>query len=236
MNIAVVLSSGFGTRMKAKKNKTLLSIGRKPIIAHTIGCFEESAVIDEIILVVREEEKPVFEKIIAKYGLKKISALVSGGKERQHSAYHAVQHLANKRKNAEDMIIFHNGANPFVTEDEITSVIIAAQEHGAAAVAHPTKDTIKEVGKDGRVVKTLDRSVLWNMQTPQALRFGLAQKAFHKAHEDQHLGTDDVSLAEYIGHPVAIVTASENNFKITTPRDLLMAKLIIQEKNNLLKS
>ena len=235
MNIAVILSSGFGTRMKARKNKTLLSIGRKPIIVHTINCFECSNMINEIVLVVREEEKQIFEKIIEKYNFKKISAIVLGGKERQYSAHNAVKYCTMKNISAKDVLLFHNGANPFVSEEEITSVIFAAEKHGAAAVAHRTKDTIKEVDENGRVVRTLNRSVLWNMQTPQALQFNVAREAFDRAHEGQYVGTDDVSLAEYIGKPVAIVEASDHNFKITTPRDLLMAKLILQEKRNLLK-
>lgn len=236
MNIAIILSSGFGTRMKARKNKTLLSIGRKPIIVHTINCFACSNMISRIILVVREEEKEIFEMIIEKYDLKKVTAIVFGGKERQHSAYNAVKYCTMENNiDAKDVLLFHNGANPFVSEEEIASVIFAAQEHGAAAVAHRTKDTIKEVDEHGRVVRTLDRSVLWNMQTPQALQFHVAHEAFNRAHEGQYVGTDDVSLAEYIGKSVAIVEASDHNFKITTPRDLLMAKLILQEKRNLLK-
>lgn len=233
MNIAVVLASGFGTRMKAQKNKILLSLDRKPVIVHTIMNFVRSPLIGKIILVVREEEKEIFRDLVSRHKMHKVSAYVTGGTQRQYSAYNAVLHCGLSDNDDADILLFHNGANPFVSEEEISAVIDAARVHGAAAVAHPTKDTIKEVDAHGRVVRTLDRSVLWNMQTPQAIQYNIARRAFDQAHKDGHLGTDDVSLVEYINEPVAIVEASEHNFKITTPRDLAVAHMILREKRNL---
>ena len=228
MNSVIILSSGMGTRMKAKKNKTLISLGRTPIIAHTVRCFHDHDMIDQIILVVREEEMHVFAQIVEKYNLHKICSIVIGGSERQYSAYNALQWLEKNHHSKDDIVMFHNGANPFVSYAEVVQVIVEARKHGASAVAHPTKDTIKKVDKNGHVIETLDRSQLWNMQTPQAIRFDLAVKAFDHAHKNNYLGTDDVSLVEYLGKKVKIVHASDHNFKITTPHDLAIAKLVLR--------
>lgn len=228
MAIVVVLASGLGKRMNAGKNKVLLTLGRKPMVYHTIKSFQDCEMITQIILVVREDEKDLFWKIVKQCGCDKVSDVIDGGSERQYSAYNAVLHLSHHKISQKEIILFHNGANPFVTSGEITAVVRSAKKHGAAAVAHPTKDTIKKVKKDGLVMETLDRSHLWNMQTPQAIRFDIAVAAFANAAKHKYLGTDDVSLVEYAGGDVKIVPASENNFKITTPRDLVVARYILQ--------
>ena len=129
-------------------------------------------------------------------------------------------------------MLFHNGANPFVSQDEIKTVIAGARKFGSAVVAHKTKDTIRKVKKNGLSAGVIDRSSLWNMQTPQAIRFSLALKAFSQAEKEGFLGTDDASLVERLGKKVLIVEASENNFKVTTPIDLDLAKIILKKLKN----
>ena len=127
-------------------------------------------------------------------------------------------------------MLFHNGANPFVTQKEINQSVTEAGKHGACVVAHPTKDTVKEVDEKGLVMKTLERKKLWSMQTPQAIEFQLAHEAFSKADQDGFLGTDDVSLVERLGKEVKVINGSSYNFKITHPIDLELANLIIRKK------
>ncbi len=232
MNIAIVLASGMGKRMGAGKNKTLLNLGNKPLIFYALDNFEKSSMIDEIILVIKEEEKKVFRRIIEKYKFKKVRNIVFGGKERQDSGYNSVSFVKENFKKIEkdSILIFHNGANPFVAQDEIVEVVLMAKKHGASVVAHKTKDTIRQVDKNGKSLGVIDRSNLWNMQTPQAIKFHLAVKAFFKAKEDNFLGTDDVSLVERLGKKVKVIEASQNNFKITTPLDLALAKIILKNK------
>ena len=232
MNIAIILASGMGKRMGAEKNKTLLNLGNKPLIFYTLENFEKSKAIDKIILVVREEEKKVFQRIVEKYKLKKIEAIISGGKERQDSGYNGVIFVKENFKKLEkdSILIFHNGANPFVAQNEIKEVILNTKKFGASVVAHKTKDTIRQVDKNGNSVGVIDRSNLWNMQTPQAIKFPLAVKAFLKAKADNFLGTDDVSLVERLGKKVKVIEASQNNFKITTPLDLELARIILRNK------
>jgi len=232
MNIAIILASGMGKRMGAGKNKTLLNLGNKPLIFYALENFEKSKVIDKIILVVKEEEKKVFQLIVEKYKLKKIEAIISGGKERQDSGYNGVIFVKENFKKLEkdSILIFHNGANPFVAQNEIKEVILNTKKFGASVVAHKTKDTIRQVDKNGNSIGVIDRSNLWNMQTPQAIKFPLAVKAFLKAKMDNFLGTDDVSLVERLGKKVKVIEASQNNFKITTPLDLELARIILRNK------
>jgi 2-C-methyl-D-erythritol 4-phosphate cytidylyltransferase len=228
MNIAIILASGMGKRMGAGKNKTLLRLGKKPLVFYAIEKFQKSKAIDKIILVAKAGEEKIFQKIIERYRFKKVAAIISGGKERQDSAYNGVVFVKEKLGNLKDAIlIFHNGANPFVAHDEIREVIANAKKFGASAVAHRTKDTIRKVDKNNFSQGVIDRASLWNMQTPQAIQFSLAEKAFFQAKKDNFLGTDDVSLVERLGKKVKIIEASDNNFKVTTPVDFELAKIIL---------
>lgn len=232
MNIGIILASGVGKRMEAGKNKTLIALGGKPIIFHALEVFEKSKDINGIVLVAGEGEINIFKKIVLKYKFKKILGIVPGGKERQYSSYAGIKfidnYFNNNKKNGQ-ILFFHNGANPFVTQEEIHICAIEAKKHGACAVAHKTKDTIREVDVHGFSIQVLDRKKLWNMQTPQAIELILAKKAFQKANADNFLGTDDVSLVERLGKKVKIIEASKNNFKLTTPLDLELAKLILKK-------
>jgi len=231
MNIAIILASGMGKRMKARKNKTLLDLEGKPVIYHTIQVFEKTPRVNRIILVVRQEEIEEFKQIVRKNKFKKIMAVIAGGDQRQDSGYNAVRFAGAAVKNKNNLIlIIHNGANPFVTKKEIQETVKFAKKFGACAVAHKTKDTIRQVDKRGMSVGIIDRSALWNMQTPQTIRYSLAKRAFEKAKRENYLGTDDIALVERLGKKAKIIEASENNFKITTPPDLELAKLIIKKQ------
>lgn len=230
MNIAIILASGVGKRMKAGKNKTLLELDNKPLIYYAIKNFEKSKLISKIVLVVRESEEKYFNDIVKKYNFKKIIAVISGGEERQYSAHNGIKFIEDKFGKFKKMIVlFHNGANPFVSQNEIKNVVTEALKYGAAAVAHKTKDTIRRVNDANLSSGVIEREGLWNMQTPQAIEFSLAKRAFKKAQEDNFLGTDDVSLVERLDKKVKIIEASENNFKITTPLDLELARIVLRK-------
>ena len=233
MNIGIILASGIGKRMGAGKNKTLIALGGKPIIFYTLRAFEKSRDIEGIVLVAGEKDRSAFKQIIKKYRFKKVLGVVSGGKERQDSSYAGIEFVNNyfeSKDKSKIVLLFHNGANPFVSEEEIRACALGAKRSGACAVAHRTKDTIREVDARGLSVRVLDRKMLWNMQTPQAINFNLAKKAFEKASKENFLGTDDVSLVERSGKKVKIIEASKDNFKLTTPLDLELAKLILKRR------
>lgn len=229
MNVGIILASGIGKRMGLGKNKVFLRLKNKPLVYYALESFEKCKDIDKILIVTRKEEIGIACQLAKKYKLHKIMAVIEGGTERQFSAFNAVLFLKNILQDKSGSIItFHNGANPFVTPEEISETFSNAKKYGASAIAHPTKDTIKEADKNGIVQKTLDRSKLWNMQTPQTIQFPLALKAFTKASKENFLGTDDVSLVERLGKKVKLIQGSQYNFKITTPIDLELAKIIIK--------
>lgn len=231
MHYAIILASGMGKRMQAGKNKVLLTLNKKPLIFWCLSTFENSPLIKKIVITSRQGEISEIEKIVKKNNFKKIAVVLEGGKERQYSAQIGLNWICeNLKPKKESVILFHNGANPFVSLQEIKETISATQKFGAAAVALPATDTIKEIDEKNLVVKTLDRSKLWNMQTPQGLRLDWAKKAFGKAEKDCFLGTDDISLAERLGKRAKIVLASPFNFKITRPIDLELAKIIFKKK------
>ncbi len=220
--------------MKANKNKVLLKILGKPIIYYTFLAFEKSPEIDEIIVVCPKMEIDIFAELIKKYKLGKVKGVIDGGKERQDSAFNALNHLKNSlslNQKKDLLVIFHNGANLFVTEREIKESLGEAKKWGASVVAHPAKDTIKEADRKKFIVKTLDRSKLWNMQTPQTIKFNLAWRAFSKAKKEGYVGTDDISLVEKLGKKVKIIEGSLYNFKITTPLDFEIAGIILKKLN-----
>jgi 2-C-methyl-D-erythritol 4-phosphate cytidylyltransferase len=157
--------------------------------------------------------------------LDKADQVVSGGETRQESVFNGLQMLTS----GTDMVIVHDGVRPFVTEEMIKSTLESAGKWGAATVAVPVKDTIKEADDENLVVKTLNRHRLWAIQTPQAFKYGLILQAHLYARENQIQATDDASLIEQLGiHQVKLVMGTYENIKITTPGDLVTAKAILE--------
>lgn len=225
MNSLVIVSAGKGSRMKSDLNKQFLKIGNKEVIAHTIDKFYNNENIDEIIIVIREDEKEFFqENIINKYGYKNIK-IAFGGKERQDSVYNGLKEVDEKSK----IVLIHDGARPFVTNEIIKKSIECAKEYNCAIVGVPVKDTIKIVNEKNDVCDTPNRSTLWSIQTPQVFNYSLIMKAHKKAKDDEYYGTDDSMLMEYLGYNVKVVEGSYNNIKITTPEDLKIAEEILRE-------
>jgi len=223
MNTTIIVGAGKGERMQSKVNKILLSLEEKPIICHTIKKFEDSELIDNIILVINKDDEQEIKNLIKKYNLK-IKNIVFGGEKRQDSVYNGIKAIENT--NNDDIILIHNAANPFVDEKTIKEVIKETKIHGAAVAAIKAKDTIKKVDEDNFVIETLERKKLWQMQTPQAMKYDLAVKAFEQAYKDNFYATDDVALIERLGKKVKIVETNKENIKITTPEDLVIAEKI----------
>ncbi|WP_203364272.1 2-C-methyl-D-erythritol 4-phosphate cytidylyltransferase [Bacillus sp. REN10] len=220
----VIPAAGQGKRMKADRNKLLLSLQGRPVIIHTLEVFEKDPACKGIVLAVKQEEKPLFADLISEYKLSKVYKLVTGGEERQQSVYNGLKQL-----NQPDIVLVHDGARPFMTRKMIAELVEQAKHSGAAIAAVPVKDTIKRV-TGGTVVETVERSSLWSVQTPQAFRFSFLLQAHEQAERDGFLGTDDASLIERINVPVQIVEGDYDNIKLTTPEDLVFAEAIIQKR------
>jgi 2-C-methyl-D-erythritol 4-phosphate cytidylyltransferase/2-C-methyl-D-erythritol 2,4-cyclodiphosphate synthase len=220
MNIAIIVAGGKGKRMHKRINKLFLLLNKEPIISHTLKTFQECKNINKIILVIRPEDRNKFQSIIKSNKFSKVIKVIDGGFERQDSVYNGIK--AIEKADDDDIVLIHNAVNPFVDEATINHCISATKKYGAAVVGFPAKDTIKVI-EDGFVKQTIDRKRLWQIQTPQAMKFFLAKRAFERAYQDKFYGTDDVSLVERLGGSVKIVYCPRENIKITDPHDLAYA-------------
>lgn len=224
----IIAAAGMSNRMGSKMNKQFLAVGGKPILAHTIEKFENSRLIDEIILVSKEEEIEYCRKeIMRKYKFNKVTNIIRGGQERQDSVYNGILALNEKS----DIVLIHDGARPFVKNENIEDGIKGVIENGACVIGVPVKDTIKVVGDNNVINHTPPRASLWAAQTPQCFFKGLIIKGYEKALEDGYLGTDDSSLVERLGHGIKMIMGSYENIKITTPEDLILAESLFKEKD-----
>ena len=218
---AVIVAAGTASRMGGI-DKVMAELKGEPMIARTVRTFQECDAVSEIVIVTRQD------LILPISGLckdmPKVKAVVVGGKSRQESVHLGLNALSSKVK----LAAVHDGARPLITWQVIDRTIRAANSYGAAAPAVPVKDTIKVV--EGRVVKsTPDRATLFAVQTPQVFDFDLLRGALKKAEQDGSQVTDDCSAVELMGFKVKIVEGDERNIKVTTPMDLKIAEMLLEE-------
>jgi len=228
MNIATILTAGNSTRTKPV-NKIFYQIKRKPLIYYTLLAFEKNPEIQKIILVAKKSDFKIFLSLAKRFNFRKIGKIVEGGKERQDTCFNGLKAAGKLGAKKNDLILFHNGSNPLVSQKEIKKVIEAAKEYGAALVAHKVKDTIKEADENGFVLETIPRERIYLAQTPQTIKYGLAREAFEKAYQDKFYGTDDISLVERMGKPIKIVPAAFQNIKVTYPEDFKFVEAYIRK-------
>lgn len=221
----IILAAGQGKRMKAGRNKQFLSIDGKPLLIHTVEAFNHDDLCDKRILVINPNERSEIEELLREYGYEDLVTLVDGGKERQDSVLAGLEAVSRQ----DSIVLIHDGARPFVTYESIQKLVKEADHHGAALLAVPVTDTIKQY--QGGVLTTLKRDELWAAQTPQAFQYSLIIEAHQKAKNDQYLGTDDTSLVERIGGHIEVVQGSYDNIKLTTPEDIEKAETIIHKRS-----
>nr|WP_173917979.1 bifunctional 2-C-methyl-D-erythritol 4-phosphate cytidylyltransferase/2-C-methyl-D-erythritol 2,4-cyclodiphosphate synthase [Halobacillus sp. Marseille-Q1614] len=222
---AIVLAAGQGKRMLAGQNKQFLMINDQPLIIHTLIIFSQDPWCEKIILVTNEKEHAQMQEVLNEYPIEKQIQLVNGGKERQDSVYAGLMALAEE---SDDSLVFiHDGARPFVKRDNLHKLAEVVSKEGAGLLAVPVTDTIKQKGEQ---LVTLDRKTLWAAQTPQGFRRTLITNAHHQAQEENFYGTDDASLVERLGEPVAVVEGSYDNIKLTTPEDLSKARSFLTDQ------
>ncbi len=226
MNVAIIAAAGQGTRMGGHTAKQFLELAGVPVIIHTLKRFEQCAAIHEIVVVLPESDVMGFHALAEKYDLRKLSRIVIGGKTRAESAARGLQSVS--AVNAE-IIAVHDGVRPFVTPDEISRTIAVAQTNGAAILASPATDTIKEVENDV-VQRTLARNHLRHALTPQCFQYELLRRAYEQLSEVNAAEvTDDSFLVERLGVPVSVVEGSARNIKITRPEDLAFAEILLHD-------
>ena len=221
---AIIPAAGTGARMGRERPKQFLDLCGRPILAHTLEVFERCAEIDRVILVTASEWVDFCsERIVRRYGLRKIQGVIAGGAERQDSVYAGLQLI-----DGDEIVVVHDAVRPFVEPSKVAESIERCRETGAVIVAVPPKDTIK-IGAGGTVQETLDRRRLWSVQTPQTFSREVLRTAYDRAFRDSVYGTDDASLVERTGHPVHILLGSYENLKITTVEDLEIAETMLQK-------
>jgi 2-C-methyl-D-erythritol 4-phosphate cytidylyltransferase len=225
MNAAILVAAGKGVRMGRKVDKLFLEVAGRPLVAHTWQRFDNAPCVNEIILVVRKGMQPAFAELAAKSKFQKPFQIIVGGKERQDSVWNGLGALSATM----EIVAVHDAARPCVGEDLIEATIRLAEETGAAVVAQPVTDTIKE-SNDGRFVqRTLDRSQLWSVQTPQTFRVGVIRRALAEARRRGLVLTDDTAACELIGQPVRLVSSAAPNPKVTVPADLPFVESLLQQ-------
>ena len=221
---AIIVAAGKGTRMGAGVDKLWLEVAGRPVVAHTWQRFNDAQCVDEIILVVRDGMQPHFMELAAKYHFQKPFRLVAGGAERQDSVWNGISAVSP----VTEIVAIQDAARPCVTEELIAATIGAARETGAAVAAQPVTDTIKETA-DGKIIsRTVDRSKLWSVQTPQTFRVAVIRRAIAAAREKKLVLTDDTAACELIGQPVRLVGGATPNPKVTVPADLPFVESLLR--------
>lgn len=238
--VVIIPAAGLGTRMaqaagrgkKRAPSKQFTELGGTPILIHTLRKFAAAPEVAEIFIALRKDEIPPFRARLEKEMkdvLQKKVELVEGGEHRQHSVANALNAVTAA---PDDVILVHDAVRPLVTPEIIRDVIHAVEKHGAAIAAVPAIDTIKQVDRTAEsavIHTTIPRERIVLAQTPQGFRYSLLKKAFDDAAADGFLGTDEASLLERAGVPVAVVMGSPRNLKITTPGDLELAEFYLKK-------
>ncbi len=221
---AIIVAAGKGTRMGPNADKLFLELHGRPLIAHTWQAFDQAKCIDEIVIVVREGTQTAFSDLAKKSNFTKPFRLVAGGVERQDSVWNGLAALSPST----EIVAIQDGGRPCTSESLITATVQAARETGAAVAAQPMTDTIKE-SDDGEIIeRTLDRSRLWAVQTPQTFRVEIIKRALSEVRREGVLVTDDTAACELIGQPVRLVVGKDPNPKVTRPEDLPYVELLLK--------
>ncbi len=226
-NTAIVLAAGQGKRMHSKVQKQFLEIQGYPVLYYSLRCFQESPLIQDIILVTGEESISYCkEEIVQKYGFTKVSAVIPGGKERYDSVYAGLCECKDC-----EYVLIHDGARPFVTEEILKRGLQKVKETGACVIGMPSKDTVKLSDEEGYVKETPNRKCVWTIQTPQIFSYSLIREAHDSIRQkDMSKITDDAMVVEQeTGAKVALAEGSYQNIKITTPEDMKTAEAFLED-------
>ncbi|TFE72925.1 2-C-methyl-D-erythritol 4-phosphate cytidylyltransferase [Methylacidiphilum caldifontis] len=225
---SILVAAGQSRRMGFDKIFKPFSNGLCPLEI-CLCTISRSPLVGQIVVVVSKENIQRAEQTVSGFSLDKQLKVVMGGKERQDSVYQGFLALDE----GFEYVMIHDSARPFVTEELIEKVYQAAVEAGAAICGKPCSDTVKEVGEQAQVLRTLDRSKIWTVQTPQIFRRPLLQKAYLELYSHGKIVTDDASAIEMIGENVKVVRYTGTNLKMTIPEDWEIAELLLEKKERL---
>ncbi len=221
--IAIIPSGGVGSRFLSSIPKQYVKVLGKELIYYTLNVFQQCNLIDEIIIPAQPEYFDLLNGLKAKYNLTKISKVIKGGKERQHSVYNALNSI---KPDANDLVVVHDAARPLLSPELLQRAIKFADKYDSIVVAIKARDTLLKA-KDNIVENYLDRSDIYYVQTPQIFRYSILKQAFEKANETNFLATDESMLVKNNNINVNILEGESSNFKITTQSDIQLFESII---------
>jgi 2-C-methyl-D-erythritol 4-phosphate cytidylyltransferase len=221
---AIIVAAGSSRRMGF--NKLFATIAGKPVIAHAIQAFERSRSVTEIIIVARKDQHDEITELARAKSFKKVRSIIAGGEHRQDSVRAGLDRLGDEAK----YVAVHDAARPLVTPEQIDRVYAQCRVHGAATLAEPINDTLKRADVDLMITASVDRHQLYAMQTPQIFERGLIEEAYRAVYAGNVSVTDEVSAIERLGRKVVLVLNEDFNFKITYPRDLGLAELVLKQR------
>jgi len=227
---AILPAAGLGTRMAGPQPKQFVALNGLPILVHSLRAFAAVERVTGIYVAVRAPEMERVEAQVAEYGLSERVRVVEGGDNRQESVSNALAALAAED---DDIVLVHDAVRPLIDAATIDRTIDAVIEFGAAIVGLPAVDTIKHVERTAHgalITATIPREFVVLAQTPQGFRYGLLKRAFGEAMADGFVGTDEASVVERAGLPVAVVHGSQVNLKITQPGDLELAEFYLRQR------
>ncbi len=229
----IIPAAGFGTRMKSRLPKQFLELAGEPILVRTLRVFLVHPLIHTVVVALPADYLDSSRKQILSFfhaELQRQLIFTAGGETRQDSVRKGLDALPA----GVDSVLVHDGARPMITAEVIDRCITGIAEHGAVIAAVPVKDTLKEVTGDS-ISATIDRSRLWQAQTPQGMKRKMLERAYRLARATGFIGTDEASLLEHAGIAVSVVPGSEQNIKITRPDDLAIASGLLREKNSMIR-
>ena len=205
-------------------DKLTADLGGKPVAVHSMLAFEQCLNVTRMVVVTREDRIPEFEEMARAHGIGKLQKVVAGGTERHHSVWNGIE-AANATP--EDYLAVHDAARPLITPAAIDACLVLAKRHGASACAAPISDTLKRATSEGFVTGSVERDHLWAMQTPQIFLTSVLKHAYQQVFRNSGSVTDEVSAVQKLGISVQLYNNAEHNFKITHPRDLELARLVL---------
>jgi len=237
----VLLAGGTGSRMKASMPKQYLPLRGVPVLHYSLDLFLEKLVDycessgnvsppENVVLVMDPKYQPEYQAIVDRYPGR--LEFANPGEERQGSVESGLKKLVEMSQGKCQFVAVHDSARPLVTIEEICDVVNDAKEHGAAVLGVPCKATIKESEDGSFVQRTIERSRLWEVHTPQVIRIESLLKGFKKVAEENLEVTDDVSVIEQLGEPVKLTRGEYTNLKITTPEDMDVAEAILEDRKS----
>ena len=223
---AIIVGGGSSQRMGL--DKLFAPIGGEPVLLHTIRAFDQAASVSEIIVVAREERHNEIHQISRDAGFKKLRSIVPGGERRQDSVRAGLGAIHPEAK----YVAVHDAARPLIMPQQVERAFEQSRVHGAAALAQPVDNTLKRANSDLLVVSSVDRHQLYAMETPQIFQRRLIEDAYRAVYAQNIFVTDEVSAVERLGYKVVLVLNDEFNFKITYPRDLRLAELVLKQRRD----